>query len=159
MSTDLISKLGACRACAHVVSKKAKICPQCGEKNPFHGRAKLSSIVSWSAIIFLIILGISSFNESARTVGTINSNTANTYPEIEAKDMCIGAIKVFVNNPSTLSIHYVTGYATNIATDGTRRITQTFSAKNAFGLKKTFDAYCKITRDGKFDISIQEQNY
>lgn len=70
---------------------------------------------------------------------------------------CEAGIMASSNNPSTVDIHRVTGFANNIDAAGTRRITQTFSAKNSFGLEKTFDAYCSLTSNGKFNINIEEQ--
>lgn len=49
------------------------------------------------------------------------------------------------------------GYGTDVMGNGTRRITQTFSAKNSFGLEQTFDAYCTISPAGELDIKIVEQ--
>ncbi len=51
----------------------------------------------------------------------------------------------------------IVGYGTDVMGSGTRRITQTFSAKNGFGLEQAFDAYCTIFPAGELDIKIVEQ--
>ena len=74
-----------------------------------------------------------------------------------ARETCINTIRASVNNPSTLDIHLITGYAAQTSADGITHMTQTFSAKNAFGLEKTFDAYCTLYPNGKMDFTMSEQ--
>lgn len=84
------------------------------------------------------------------------SKTAG-YPEDDSKELCIKTIRLMVNNPSTLKIHSFAGYGTNVDSQGVRRITQSFSAKNSFGLETKYDAYCTITQSGETEVSIVEQ--
>ncbi|AEP10296.1 hypothetical protein MICA_1988 [Micavibrio aeruginosavorus ARL-13] len=101
-----------------------------------------------------MLVGINMINSTRPTSGSYNPLG---FPAEQSKQMCIDAITASVHNPSTLNIHRVSGYGSNVSGNGTRRITQTFSAKNAFGLKKTFDAYCEISPEGKLTINIVEQ--
>ncbi len=158
MSPEENKNLGQCHACLGTVSKKAKTCPHCGEKKPFRGRKKLSPLVSWSIIIFATLIGIGMISGvSAPPAPPDSSGGSSGYPESESRQMCERAIRASLNNPSTLKIHGISGYATNVDSSGTRRITQSFSAKNGFGLQLTYDAYCIITPDGQLDIKVAEQ--
>jgi hypothetical protein len=85
------------------------------------------------------------------------SSTPAVDPLETAIRQCEAGIRASVNNPSTVDIHRFTGFGNDVAADGTRRITQTFSAKNGFGLEQTYDALCLLKPDGKFDIKIVEQ--
>lgn len=86
-----------------------------------------------------------------------NSGASGYGSEADARARCEKAIRASVNNPSTVDIQSVLGYGSNVSGDGTRRITQSFSAKNSFSAKQTFDAYCTIRADGSFNIMIEEQ--
>lgn len=83
--------------------------------------------------------------------------TQTGYSTTEAQSMCIDAIKGIVRNPSTLDIKRISGYASKTLDNGTILITQSFSAKNGFGAEKSHDAYCTLTKEGEFDIKINEQ--
>ena len=151
------AKVGTCHACGGTVSKSAKTCPQCGEKKPYRGKDRKAGLGTWLFLIFgfFIMMGqIANLSGS----GSSSSGTANAYgSESDARQKCEKAIRISVNNPSTVDIQSVVGYGTDVAADGTRRITQSFSAKNSFGLKQSYDAYCTIKPNGELDIKIAEQ--
>ncbi len=158
MSEEKNEKIGSCHACDGTVSKAAKTCPHCGEKKPYREKGK-AGIGTWAVIIFMtfIILGQMG-NLFDGSGGTPSVSSSQTSTDLEtAMRKCEAGIRASVNNPSTVDIHRFTGFGNDIAADGTRRITQTFSAKNGFGLEQTFDAYCSLKPDGKFDIRIVEQ--
>lgn len=149
------NKLSECHACHHSVSKKAKTCPNCGHRNPAKRPGEVPKPLAWVLIGFTVLTGISMITDPASTNSTYSS--VQGFPENQSRQMCIDAITASTNHPSTLKIHRVSGYGTNVSGNGTRRITQTFSAKNAFGLQKTFDAYCEISPEGKLTINVVEQ--
>jgi hypothetical protein len=155
MNKEANNKLGQCHACSGSVSKKAKTCPHCGQKKPIKNKSKLGGYILMGFAIWLLVSAINSASNLSSNGGDSSSAPG---PDSElAREACENAIRVFANNPSTLKIHRISGYATNVDSAGTRRITQTFSAKNAFGLEKTFDAYCSMTAKAEFDINIVEQ--
>lgn len=151
------SKTGTCRACNGVVSKAAKVCPHCGQKKPYKAKTNWKKILIYSGIGFglwsfiNIMAAIQSNPDYQRAPSPQDQNIETAIRKCEA------AILGSVNNPSTVDIKRFTGFGQDETSDGTKRITQTFSAKNSFGLEQTYDAYCTLTRDGKFDIKIQEQ--
>lgn len=152
---DANKNLGQCHACQGTVSKKAKTCPHCGEKKPFRGRKELSRGLSGFLIISAVLIGISMI--AGGPLPSDSANDALAYPENTSREKCQAAIRRSVSNPSTLSMNGVFDYATNVDASGIRRITQSFSAKNAFGLEKTYDAYCTLTPQGDLDIQVEEQ--
>lgn len=159
MSDDIQNKkLGTCHACGGTVSKTAKVCPHCGEKKPYQPPKNWKKIFLYSFIGMLlygfmqVIVSLSSNPNYQASPSPTQSSSVE-----DAVRACEAGIRASVNNPSTVDVHRFTGFANNIDAAGTRRITQTFSAKNSFGLKQTFDAYCSLTSAGKFDIKIVEQ--
>lgn len=159
-TSNASSKTGHCHACNGIVSKQAKSCPHCGEKKPYKGEGKKSGL--WPAI-FIVFGFFYLMSQIGQMFVPVEERVArNDVPmgygtEAKAREMCEKAIYASVNNPSTVNIESVLGYGTNVDEVGTRRITQSFSAKNSFGLKKNFDAYCSVKSDGTFDINIVEQ--
>lgn len=152
------SKLGTCHACQGSVSKKAKVCPHCGEKRPYRPPTNWKKIMTYSGIFF----GLYMFGQLIGTYSGKPEYRGSPSPQSEATlnsaiRKCEAGIMATVNNPSTVDIHRFTGFGSDVSPDGTRRITQTFSAKNGFGLEQTYDAYCAIKADGEFDIKIMEQ--
>ena len=148
------NQLVTCHVCSGQVSKKAKTCPHCGQKNPAKKPGEISKPLAWTIILFTIFTGIGMIGNNDPSVKVYD---AGAYPEHESHELCIDGIKSSVNNPSTLDISYVLGYATDLANGTTRRIVQEFSAQNGFGLRKKFTAYCMISKDGKLEIDIREQ--
>ncbi len=78
------------------------------------------------------------------------------YPETRSWAACQRAIKARVSHPSTLDIHNLLGYATEIHNNGNRTVIQEFSAKNSFGLELEYRARCLIQPDGALEITITE---
>lgn len=78
------------------------------------------------------------------------------YPEAQSRQACERAIKARVSHPSTLDIHRVLGYATEVHNNGNRTVIQEFSAKNSFGLELEHRARCLIQPDGTLEITIAE---
>jgi hypothetical protein len=118
------------------------------DSKPKHLRFRYRFLIYF---VIFILAAIYMVNNNAPT-GSAPATVPNA-----ARDMCINAIRTSVNNPSTLDIHMITGYAAQTSGDGITRMTQTFSAKNAFGLEKTFDAQCTIYPNGKMDFNVIEQ--
>ncbi len=81
-----------------------------------------------------------------------------SYTEAKSRDACEQAIKRKVSHPSTLQIHRVFGYATEVHNNGNRTVVQEFTAKNSFGLELKHQARCLIRPNGSLDISILEVN-
>ncbi len=156
MTTEENKNLGQCHACQGTVSKKAKACPHCGQKKPFKQKSKLGGYILMGFAIWILISVINTASHLP-SHDSDNTSSASAVSSETAREACENAIRAFVNNPSTLKIHRISGYATNVDSAGTRRITQTFSAKNAFGLEKTFDAYCSMTAKSEFDIKVVEE--
>ena len=153
MSDETNKNLMQCNTCNCTISKTAKVCPHCGQRKPTKIYNKSSS--GFLAIIFIFIMLSFGFTILGTTVPA-PSNSSTGISESTAREMCQEAIRVTVNNPSSLRIHHITGYGANVAATQIL-ITQTFSAKNAFGLEKTYDALCKLKLDGKFDFKVIEQ--
>lgn len=78
------------------------------------------------------------------------------YPETQSRKACERAIKARASHPSTLDIHHVLGYATEVHNNGNRTVIQEFSAKNSFGLELEHRARCLIQPDGTLEITITE---
>jgi hypothetical protein len=78
------------------------------------------------------------------------------YSETPSRELCETAIKNKATHPSTVNIH-IFGYATRTYGTGLRRVWQTFSAKNGFGLELTYRATYEISPDGKVAIYVEEQ--
>lgn len=151
-----INQLVNCHVCSGQVSKKAKTCPHCGQKNPAKKPQGISKPLAWIVILITIVTIIDMIGNKNQPM-VLKVQDAGAYPERKSQELCIDGIKSSVNNPSTLDISYVLGYATDLANSTTRRIVQEFSAQNAFGLRKKFTAYCMISKDGKLEIDIREQ--
>lgn len=79
------------------------------------------------------------------------------YPEQQSREGCNSAIESFVMNPSTLDIHSLLGYSSNVGNNGKRAITQEFSAKNLLGLELEYVARCLILPDGTLEFSASEK--
>lgn len=73
-----------------------------------------------------------------------------------ARETCISEIKSRATHPSTLKIHTVTGYASNVFPNGRRQVIQSFEAQNSFGLKTQNTARCLFMEGGKYEITIVE---
>jgi hypothetical protein len=69
---------------------------------------------------------------------------------------CRSAIEANSLHPSTLDIHDVLGYATEVHNNGNRTVIQEFTAKNAFGTELDFRARCLIQPNGTVEIAITE---
>jgi hypothetical protein len=149
-------KLSPCKTCNQEISLSAKTCPKCGEKNPCKRPKEVPKALAWFIIGFAVLGGIGAITSDTSTLGSGLSSAAG-YPADASRALCEKAIMVSANNPSTVDIQSFVGYATDVLGNGNRRITQTFSAKNGFGLKTTYDAYCTITPSGELDIKIVEQ--
>lgn len=154
------SKTGTCHACGGTVSKSAKTCPHCGERKPYREVNNKPGFWTWVFIIFGFFFLMAQIGNMFVPVEerVARQNQPSGYgSEAEARAKCERAIRSSVNNPSTVDIQSFVGYGTDVTSDGTKRITQSFSAKNSFGAKQTYDAYCTIKSDGKFNIMIEEQ--
>lgn len=81
---------------------------------------------------------------------------ATAYPEAPAREACERAIRAQVNNPSTLDLHRVTGYATTVHNNGNRTVLQDFSAKNALGLEAGYQARCLVQPTGVVEVTITD---
>lgn len=158
MSDKENTKTAQCHACEGVVSKVAKTCPHCGQKKPYKVPTNWKKIWIYAGLGFGIWCMVSVMAVLQSNPDYQGSPAPSGGTNLEAAiRKCEAGIRGTVNNPSTVDIHRFTGFGNDIAADGTRRITQTFSAKNGFGLEQTFDAYCSLNPDGKFDIRIGEQ--
>lgn len=148
--------VGQCGACKGTVSKSAKVCPHCGQKKPFSTGRKKSRIFKWG-VLALMAWGMFSFFKGQ--VEKIENPTVPSQLAVSdtVRQKCLEAIRREVNNPSTLDIHHVIGYAADRLESGTQRVVQTFSAQNAFGLRQTFDAQCLLKANGEFVFRIVEQ--
>ncbi len=80
----------------------------------------------------------------------------DAYPEVQSRRACELAIRARVSHPSTLDIHHVLGYATEVHNNGNRSVIQEFSAKNSFGLELEHRARCLIQPNGNLEIFITE---
>lgn len=78
------------------------------------------------------------------------------YPETQSRQACERAIKDRVSHPSTLDIHHVLGYASEVHNNGNRTVIQEFTAKNSFGLELKHRARCLIQPNGSLEITITE---
>ncbi len=155
--------ISACKTCGDTVSKTASTCPHCGQRSPY--KKPSSNIVARSLIIYAVVSAILVFGFKTTPVSTtsINSSTSasssNSY-ELSARNDCEDMIKLSANNPSTLKIHSILGYASKKLPDQSWAITQEFSAKNSFGLEKKMVAYCKASSKGELEnINIVERDY
>ena len=79
------------------------------------------------------------------------------YPEIASREGCISAIESFAISPSTLSIHSILGYSTDVGNNGNRVINQEFSAQNLFGTEVEYVARCLVLPDGSLEFSANER--
>ncbi|MCB9978282.1 MAG: hypothetical protein H6862_01580 [Rhodospirillales bacterium] len=152
----MASKLSPCKMCNHEVSLSARTCPQCGEKNPCKRPSKIVRGFVWF-LGGMMLLGLLQGIMLGPSAPNAVSSSAGGYSESASREACERAIMASVNNPSTVDIQRIVGYGTDVLGNGTRRITQTFSAKNGFGLETTYDAYCTISPAGELDIRIVEQ--
>lgn len=148
-------QLVACYVCGGNVSKRAVTCPHCGQSKPvkIEKTSLKTRLIVYSLLTIFLMVGILSNQNNGGPSRAPASPVLNP-----ARETCLDAIRGSVKNPSTLDIHTVTGYGTDTLGDGTIRITQTFSAKNTFGLQQTYDAYCTMSPNGKFNIKITEQS-
>lgn len=155
MTTETNKMLGQCHTCNGIVSRKAKSCPHCGEGRPYRPKMEPPAVkLVWGLLVLLgliITIGISA--DPATDLPDRNGG----YPERTSRKMCLNAIRGSIQNPSTLKIHGLTGYGTNINAAGVRLITQSFSAKNGFGLELTYEANCTVTPAGNFTINITQR--
>ena len=87
---------------------------------------------------------------AAKVVPTANDERAS-------RDLCEARIKSGARHPSTVDIHWFTGYATKTLENGTRIVWQDFTAKNDYGLELTYTALCEISPNGNLEISISER--
>lgn len=78
------------------------------------------------------------------------------YPEESSRRACEKAIEARVTHPSTLDIHHIMGYATQVHNNGNRTVIQEFTAKNSFGLEIKHRARCLIQPDGSLEITLTE---
>lgn len=150
MNQDSHPLMATCRVCGGSISKQAAACPHCGQLHPFRKKTSMLKII---LLIFMLGGIINAFTNLSS--GTPPAVTASNTDKL--RELCIGGIRATVTNPSTLDIHYLTGYAHDVIPGGTERMVQTFSAKNAFGLEKTYDAQCLLHPDGKLDFRVVEQ--
>jgi hypothetical protein len=74
MSDQENKLLGQCHACGGTVSKKAKVCPHCGQKKPFKHK---SGIGTWILIIFAGLVTISILTDAQDQVGNASSSSAS----------------------------------------------------------------------------------
>jgi hypothetical protein len=141
-----------CFKCKAIIPHDSVFCPSCGKKSPVRAPGSEWAITKFIGSIVLFIVFVKVLMSLA---GSVQSNTPVVSPVL--RDQCLRVIRASVNNPSTLDIHYLTGYAVDKLPDGTQRMVQTFSAQNGFGLRQTFDAQCILKPNGKFDFRIVEQ--
>lgn len=78
------------------------------------------------------------------------------YPETESRMACRSAIEASTLHPSTLDIHDVLGYATEVHNNGNRTVIQEFTAQNSFGTELKYRARCLIQPNGKVEITMAE---
>ncbi|MEQ3626183.1 MAG: hypothetical protein ABNH38_18345 [Tateyamaria sp.] len=78
------------------------------------------------------------------------------YSETQSRQACERAIKAQVSHPSTLDVHHVLGYASEVHHNGNRTVVQEFSAENSFGLELEHRARCLLQPDGTLEITITE---
>ncbi len=78
------------------------------------------------------------------------------YPEAPSRQACGRAIEARVSHPSTLDVHHILGYATQVHNNGNRTVIQEFTAKNSFGLELKHRARCLIQPNGSLEITITE---
>lgn len=154
MSDEKNKNLTQCNTCSGKISKKAKVCPHCGQRKPTTIYKKSPGGLIMIAILFIFLC--MGFNSILTMPHSASHNIKPSISESAAREMCQEAIRARINNPSSLKIHYITGYGANVAATQIL-ITQTFSSKNSFGLEKTYDAYCKLMHDGKFDFNVVEK--
>ncbi len=151
------NKLAQCYACNGVVSKGAAVCPHCGQKKPSKKPSRvLLYFVCFIGLIIVMEKSLAMLGNAHQGQNIPVSNT-NSADEKSVHEMCMAAIKASVANPSTLNIHRVMGYGSRVERNGDIIVVQTFSAKNGFGLEKTYEALCTQTAKGKFKFISREQ--
>lgn len=155
--TEIIA--ARCLKCKAIIPNDSVFCPSCGKKKPMRAGLKTSDIIKWT--VFGLTVGLMAwgmFNFFQNKVNEIDNPTTIRQAPVSdiIRQKCIEAIRKEVNNPSTLDIHYITGYASDRLESGTQRVVQTFSARNSFGLKQTFDAQCLLKANGDFVYRIIE---
>lgn len=80
----------------------------------------------------------------------------SAFDESASRRVCNEAIRSNVNHPSTLDIHWITGYTSRVSNNGNREIIQKFSAKNSFGLELEYRARCLVMPSGKVEVTISQ---
>jgi hypothetical protein len=141
-----------CFKCKAIIPNDSLVCPSCGKKKPVRASGSEWAITKFFTSILIFIGFVYLLNSLG---SALQKNTPTVSPVL--REQCLRVIRASVNNPSTLDIHYLTGYAVDKLDDGTQRMVQTFSAQNGFGLRQTFDAQCILKPNGKFDFRIIEQ--
>src|SRR5690554_4475365 len=108
--------LKKCKECGGQVSTKAKLCPKCGAKAP-----KKTSIVTWVALVFIILVIYASFGTSTGTKSSATSQVSKnsstqtkrseiakvvtpqepTWTTIKSKDEMTGEVSSHTFSPTT----------------------------------------------------------
>ena len=76
------------------------------------------------------------------------------YPAAQSRKACEQAIQASVTHPSTLDLHQLTGYATEVHNNGNRTVIQEFSARIGLGVELQHQAKCLIQPNGDLEIVI-----
>ncbi len=112
--------------------------------------SKLFRVFIWISIPVLVIYMV--------ILGNLDDGAHQKPPQVDYTQECNHLIKAHANNPSTVKINLIAGHSSKTQNSVTY-ITQEFSAKNSYGLKKNMVAYC-TGKDGQItDIKIQERAY
>lgn len=145
---DKEQQIVQCRVCGKEVSKTAKSCPHCGQKRPYKAPTQWGWILATSLIVIMAFSVAGSF---APTEAPTQDNQV-----LSARHICKEGIKDKAINPSTVRMRAIDASA-GYATDGAIIVTQPFTAKNAYGLEISFNAYCEIKTNGEFIFDVKEK--
>jgi hypothetical protein len=95
----MAKKLKACSACGKEISKSAKVCPHCGEKNGIKGFRKFFNIVVGSLIVIALV-------KAFLEVGGGNSSSAQNAKESSAAELRVEAPSESDYQAKSASLNY-----------------------------------------------------
>lgn len=130
------SKILACPACEKEVSKEAKTCPNCGEKNP----AKKTSPFTWLIAVCAVIWMIGHFGSNG------GSSKPRAPDEIDAAIACKNFVEDRLKSPSTAKFPLVASKARPLGTNKFALVSYVDS-QNGFGVIIRTDFKCIVYYD------------
>ena len=138
------SKLAKCTTCGKVVSKTAKTCPHCGEKDPAPIQSQTTGCFTVVVIIVLSVWVLVMFFGNSGGSGT---STTPKYDEFGAKLNCQNFIKKRLKAPSTADFAPHRDLKIS-GSDLEWTVIGFVDAQNSFGAKIRQTYICKIHYQG-----------